>query len=400
MIEILKYLIEGFAVAVAAHLVAKGKLQLKEVIMLGITAGLVFLVLDIYSPSVAVSARQGAGFGIGWQLVGGDAEQMETLQTQETQETQEFGGLPYKLVDGEYSAKVLLAGYDELVEPHNSNIAHAQWPWSLDTQMGGAAGSEETIGSGMGMPTMETASAMPAMPAIQTMASMTNVPAMPMAETSAPEAPTMEYVSEQVTALSTPVAMSGSEEVLQDKNHRVAGVLYSGDLVDVMADGAYMQRGAVDSQVIFSTPLPKIGTNLSKVRLVHPKHKADKQMQLKYGDPVYLMHNTYFNNSNLNRFIKYGDRLQSHQTGPLFRTFKIFDANNKSNTGPVVSGAPILLARGDEDGETIFLKVEGDKSVSSKNPASTASRFTVNLKRVFEIGNRNLCVCPNEILYP
>ena len=66
----LKYLIEGFAVAVAAYYIPKKKMSFEEVIMIAITAAATFALLDVYSPSIASAARQGTGFGIGANLAG------------------------------------------------------------------------------------------------------------------------------------------------------------------------------------------------------------------------------------------------------------------------------------------------------------------------------------------
>ena len=68
--RVVKYLIEGLAVAFAAMLIPKTKLNMGEVFALGITAACVFIVLDLVSPGIGVTARQGAGFGIGANLVG------------------------------------------------------------------------------------------------------------------------------------------------------------------------------------------------------------------------------------------------------------------------------------------------------------------------------------------
>jgi hypothetical protein len=68
--RILKYLFEGAAVAVALFLVAGKRLRLDEIGTVAVTALAVFAILDIYAPSVGSSARTGAGFGIGANLVG------------------------------------------------------------------------------------------------------------------------------------------------------------------------------------------------------------------------------------------------------------------------------------------------------------------------------------------
>ena len=65
-----KYLVEGLMVALAAYTIPKRKLNVEEVLLISLTAAATFSILDTYIPSMAVSARSGAGFGIGANLVG------------------------------------------------------------------------------------------------------------------------------------------------------------------------------------------------------------------------------------------------------------------------------------------------------------------------------------------
>ena len=66
-----KYLIEGLALAVAAYVIPQRKLDPTEIILIALTAAATFAVLDMFSPLVSVGARQGAGFGMGYRMVGG-----------------------------------------------------------------------------------------------------------------------------------------------------------------------------------------------------------------------------------------------------------------------------------------------------------------------------------------
>lgn len=68
--RIIKYLIEGLMVAIAAFAIPKRSLNLEEIALLALTAAATFAILDTYLPSMGVSARSGAGFGIGAKLVG------------------------------------------------------------------------------------------------------------------------------------------------------------------------------------------------------------------------------------------------------------------------------------------------------------------------------------------
>jgi hypothetical protein len=68
--RVIKYLIEGLFVALAAVFVPKRTLPWEEILTLGVVAAAVFAILDVVSPSIGFTARQGAGFGIGANLVG------------------------------------------------------------------------------------------------------------------------------------------------------------------------------------------------------------------------------------------------------------------------------------------------------------------------------------------
>jgi ABC-type Co2+ transport system permease subunit len=69
--RLVKYVVEGLAVGLAAQLIArKGSLKVEEVVLLGLVAAAVFAILDLFAPSVGYTARQGAGFGVGARLVG------------------------------------------------------------------------------------------------------------------------------------------------------------------------------------------------------------------------------------------------------------------------------------------------------------------------------------------
>jgi ABC-type Co2+ transport system permease subunit len=68
--RVVKYLIEGAAVAVAAYYIPQRKMELEEVLMIAITAAATFALLDLFAPSISGAARSGAGLGIGANLVG------------------------------------------------------------------------------------------------------------------------------------------------------------------------------------------------------------------------------------------------------------------------------------------------------------------------------------------
>jgi ABC-type Co2+ transport system permease subunit len=68
--RIVKYVVEGIMVAIAAYAIPKRSMKIDEVMLIALTAAATFSILDTYVPSMAVSARSGAGFGMGANLVG------------------------------------------------------------------------------------------------------------------------------------------------------------------------------------------------------------------------------------------------------------------------------------------------------------------------------------------
>ena len=68
--RVIKYLVEGLMVAIAAYAIPKRSLNLDEIALIALTAAATFSILDTYIPSIGVTARSGAGFGIGANLVG------------------------------------------------------------------------------------------------------------------------------------------------------------------------------------------------------------------------------------------------------------------------------------------------------------------------------------------
>ena len=67
----IKYLIEGLVVALAAFAIPKKQLNIEGIIIIALTAAATFSILDVFIPAMGSSARGGAGFGIGANLVGG-----------------------------------------------------------------------------------------------------------------------------------------------------------------------------------------------------------------------------------------------------------------------------------------------------------------------------------------
>lgn len=66
----IKYLVEGLMIAIVCFSLPKKSLEIDEIAIIALVAAATFSILDTYIPSMGQNARQGAGFGIGANLVG------------------------------------------------------------------------------------------------------------------------------------------------------------------------------------------------------------------------------------------------------------------------------------------------------------------------------------------
>jgi len=84
--NIIKYILEGIAVSVCAFLLStKNNKDIQSVLLIGLSAALIFMILDMFAPVVNSSARQGAGFGIGFNLVGGGKGEKDDSESHDSE---------------------------------------------------------------------------------------------------------------------------------------------------------------------------------------------------------------------------------------------------------------------------------------------------------------------------
>ena len=68
--RLIKYLVEGIVIAIAAYSIPKKQIRVDEVALIALVGACTFIILDAYAPQISGAARSSAGFGIGGNLVG------------------------------------------------------------------------------------------------------------------------------------------------------------------------------------------------------------------------------------------------------------------------------------------------------------------------------------------
>ena len=71
VVRIIKYILEGAMVGIAAALIPKQKPSLEEVMTIALVAAATFSILDLFSPALGTSSRFGVGAALGAGIVGG-----------------------------------------------------------------------------------------------------------------------------------------------------------------------------------------------------------------------------------------------------------------------------------------------------------------------------------------
>jgi len=179
-------------------------------------------------------------------------------------------------------------------------------------------------------------------------------------------------------------------------------VIYGGDLIEIssgnLASGeAVIQRQTATSQVVLDKPLPEVRTNLSKLRFEN-QVDSHQSRPIRYGDLIHIKHSALVNNKLQSRFIKYGERVQSHQEGPVFEVFKLIKVGRPESVDYVSYGDLLMIGCGDQPSNKIYLKMEEDKSLRSDATTESATQFKVFLLRPFD--STSQCVSQNETIFP
>ena len=165
----------------------------------------------------------------------------------------------------------------------------------------------------------------------------------------------------------------------------------------------FFQRNVTSNEIVMGPVLDGgIQTNLSKLRIEATDHDPQVLKPIKFGDTVYIKHNANVNNENTALFVKISDTLLSHQTGALFNTFVLSNPSNAADTSYVQPGQDVVISNQASGGIGAGYMVIGtdSKITNTASGVSDASKFDIGLERVAEVGDRHLCICVSETLYP
>jgi len=412
MQNILKYLLEGLAIALAVYLVSKST-KPKEIVMIALVGAVTFAVLDLFAPRVGSGARLGAGFGLGAKHVGfGENFVQEEESVEESQILEDVE----KVEDVESSEDLPLI--DEQVEESSNSDDNEVLGYddTNDLYEFDAPTTEEVnkenelINSKLRQESTEEVEGFADISGLVKQARNVG-----------------QILSNQARNL----VLEGFQDAdtPYENNKRIGGVLYSGDIVNLYESGtensdnkSIVQRSATSSDILVQAEIDKVRTNLSKLRLVKEDVNggmvsSNKQVPVSYGDTVFLRHNAYVNSVNRSLFVKVGKRVHSHQSGPGFNRFIILNPSDNTKTDNIKYGDPFVLkyeGSGADLPEGYLYKVTDNEDIPNsvklqkhdKDIGATVEgkasplQLVADLVRVHELGNKQLSVGPRGVLFP
>lgn len=407
MIRVLKYIVEGVIVSIAAYLIGRGKLTTLEIVFIGLVALITLILIDLYPVSCQWIGMYSKPSQQPIQVTHPNRldhprDPEKPIQKELPDVTKvDLENMPYHFLD-EYPPEPLPStpkthslsltkilshwiNWFQSINPLNQNTDEYQLYHGNYASLVVHPGYHENI-----QPANHNV-----IDQISPRIWLTNNPVDPInskTETT--------YNGEKFKQQNSQMTGGANDNTnVEAQGVRLTNVIYSGDLIELTSGDNIIQRATTNSQVLLDRPLPKLRTNLSKLRFENMLDNGTLT-PIKYGTNIYIKHNALVDNMNQSRFIKYGERVQSHQDGPLYEIFKLVSTENMNSQDYVKYGDSFLIACGDQPGDKIYLKLEGDKSISSEATVDDAIIFTAFLTKPYEQGKTNLCVCPNEIIFP
>lgn len=416
MQNILKYLLEGLAIALAVYLVSKST-KPKEIAMIALVGAATFAVLDLFAPRVGSGARLGAGFGLGAKHVGFGEHFEQELENVEESVEEIVEESVEETVEESVEENVPLID-EQVEEASNSEDSEVLGYESTNDLYEFEAPTNEEINKERDL-IRSKKRAEKRDDAVEGFSNENNLVRQ------------ARNVGQILSKQARNLVFEGFQDAdtPYENNKRTGGVLYSGDIVNLYESGtensdnkSIVQRSATSSDILVQSEIDKVKTNLSKLRLVKEDVNggmvsSNKQVSISYGDTVFLRHNAYVNSVNKSLFVKVGKRVHSHQSGPGFNRFIILNPSDNTKTDNIKYGDPFVLkyeGSGADLPEGYLYKVTGNEDIPNsvklqshdKEIGSTVEgkpaplQLVADLVRVHELGNKQLAVGPRGVLFP
>ncbi len=374
---ITKSLLEGIAVSLTAYFISNRTLTAGDCILIGAIASAILLLIEYLLYGSYDNANEQSHFS---NLIK-TYEKKYTGRDQVIPCDNELKGCPYKLVSGQYSDKVLLAGYNASADAYNSEAMSGLSHWPFDDTAYGQSGGDD----GSKPPTKYYPEHIDVHKMLDAIKQNNASDTSGAVATPAPATPAAPATPDKKDA-HTPAAHQKHKHKCPHFK-RLKGVLYSGDVI-------YIHGVNVGEQGVLmrdSTTMLKIGknahTNLSKIRIHGSRGKP-----LAYGQRVRLVHSIYDTDKHLQRNISFDkNRLHSHHKKKTY--YKLVNPKDIYSKENIHNGAHVIFALADESDKYLLID-KSDMTITSTTDAKVSSQFA--LKRD---GRNNKCICRGERLY-
>ena len=103
------------------------------------------------------------------------------------------------------------------------------------------------------------------------------------------------------------------------------------------------------------------------------------------------------------QILGFSEKLQSHHKGPLFKKFVLKNPENEDDKSQIKYDSLVIIENKKSstvDRGFLVINKENNTVSNSSQTKDNASKFVIELKRVFEPNNRHLCINPGDTLYP
>lgn len=395
--NILKYLLEGLGIAVAAKYLLGKASSVRELMLITVSITLSFIILDMFAPAVATGARQGVGFGTGLNLVqfgAGHNEIREGMDDPVAIDYYTHGGHPKISEEGQpimhLRDSIVAENSDKMDLYYSSEELQRSTPSQVDF-IGRFMDDRMMLSRGKAKKTAESKNLHERFVSEIRRERVHNIAGfdsqaltqgtVSKIEAFADAADNTNLYNNFTSGAGQTAAerglVYGTVTVTPDQKHlsRINKTLYSGDLITLVDntgntlagfDGSKYVRAAAPADM-------NVGNKLFKLRFeLTSGHDTTKLTPIKYGSAVYLIYND--DSAQTHKVSHNGDLNMMDSNKDV--VFELINPTNNADTGVINQGDDILIRRAVEGDKMQYLKVNTDrKRVETNADAASATKF-------------------------